>query len=350
MVVMAAGITSLLLLAAGTDISAQYLQPQSQWPAMHPLATEDVAPLPPSIAVDQALSELGEYLFFDADLSFDRTVSCGSCHMPEQHFADNRRISPGVGGAEGIRTTLMLRNVALWDVLFWDGRTHSLEALVEEPLRAEHEMASTPELAVERVRENLHYRALFDAAYTDDEITWSRIQQAMAEFMRGLPSPPTPYEDFMQAIYADDFASAAAALSEQQIKGLHLFRGKAGCVQCHSGALLSDQKLHNIGLTFYQRRKYEDLGAYLITGNAKDVGRFRTPSLRHVAERGPWMHNGLFTDLLGTIRMYSHGGFHPKPRKDQVDDPLFPQTSELLQPFELSAEEERALLAFLQAL
>lgn len=335
---------------ATASLTEQYLQPQAQWPAMHPLATEDVAPLPELPELDAALALLGEYLFFDPNLSADRSVSCGSCHKPDQHFADDQRISPGVGGAQGTRTTQMIRNIALWDSLFWDGRTQSLEALVEEPLRAEHEMASTPELAVQRVRENPQYQPLFHAAYTDNGVTWPRIQQAMAEFMRGIGSPPTPYEDFIQAINLEDFAAAAEAMSEQQIQGLHLFRGKAGCVQCHGGALLSDQKLHNIGLTFYQRRKYEDLGAYLITGKAEDVGRFRTPSLRHVAERGPWMHNGLFTDLLGTIRMYSHGGPRPRPRGEQVNDPLFPQTSDLLQPFALTTEEEQALLAFLHAL
>lgn len=343
----------LLLVAFGAPADefepAQYLQSKSQWPAAHQGAERDLEPLPPKQPVQSPLLELGERLFNDPGLSSDGTVSCASCHQSEHHFADVERLSPGIEGRLGARTTPMLRHVELWDVLFWDGRQTSLEALVEEPLRAQHEMASTPEKALQHIHSQADYDALSLAAFDDSVVTWPQVKVAMAAFMRAIDAPPTRYETFIQAITAEDFVSAEAAMTAQELQGLHLFRTKAGCVQCHNGALLSDQRLHNMGLTYYGRR-FEDLGAYLITERAEDVGKFRTPSLRYLTERHGWMHNGLFDDLLGIVRMYAHGGSRPQPRGKQVEDPLFPQTTDVLQPFVLSKEEEQALVAFLEAL
>ncbi|RUO29997.1 cytochrome-c peroxidase [Aliidiomarina sedimenti] len=344
--------------------SADYLQAQDAWPPLHPQALDDVRAVPDSSGVDALLAELGEQLFFDPGLSGDGSVSCGSCHRPEQHFADSDKLSPGVEGRLGKRTTPMLRLVEHWDVLFWDARVDSLEALVEQPLTAAHEMNNSTEAAVEYVRGQPRYVEQFaavafgdggsghvaEANNTDSEdVSWWHIARAIAEFMRSIEAPERPFDHFMRAVAASDYAAAAEVFTAEEIEGLHLFRGKAGCVQCHSGVLLSDQRLHNIGLTYYGRR-HEDLGHYLISGEASDVGKFRTPSLRYLGERSHFMHNGLFNDLLGIIRMYSHGGARPRPRGEQVDDPLFPVTSELLQQFPLTPDEEQALLAFLQTL
>lgn len=100
----------------------------------------------------------------------------------------------------------------------------------------------------------------------------------------------------------------------------------------------------------YFGRKYEDLGVYEQSGEAGQVGHFRTPTLRHVSETGPWMHNGLFPTLLGIVRMYGHGGPRPKARGEQVNNPLFPSTSNELIPFDLTAEEQQALVSFLNML
>ena len=331
------------------DVASAYLKPQAQWPAAHPGAAEDVAPVPLPVELDKYLVRLGEALFHDPGLSADGSVSCASCHQADIHFADDVKLSPGVEGRLGKRTTPMLRLVGLWDVLFWDARIDTLEALVEHPLTDPLEMNNTVEAALTHVAEQAKYTDAFARAYGDDAITWPRTAHAIAEFMRSIPSPKQPFDVFMQALGGEDFAQAAEVLSKQEREGLHLFRTKAGCVQCHNGALFSDQRLHNMGLTYYGRR-FEDLGHYNISGEPEDVGKFRTPSLRYLSERNHLMHNGLFDDLLGIVRMYSHGGPRPKPRGEQVNDPLFPQTTGLLQPFDLSKDEEQALLAFLRTL
>lgn len=332
-----------------SEAAEAYLHPQAQWPAKHTGAAEDVAPVPLPVKLDDYLVQLGKVLFHDKGLSGDNSVSCASCHQADIHFADHRKLSPGVQGRLGKRTTPMLRLVGLWNALFWDARVDTLEALVEQPLTDPLEMDNTVEAAVTYITNQAKYAEAFTVVYGDDAITWPRAAHAIAEFMRSIPSPERPFDVFMRTIEEENFAQAAGVLNEQERAGLHLFRTKAGCVQCHNGALFSDQRLHNTGLTYYGRR-FEDLGHYNISGKPEDVGKFRTPSLRYLSERNHFMHNGLFDDLLGIVRMYAHGGPRPRPRGEQIKDPLFPQTTDLLQPFDLSKEEEQALLAFLRTL
>lgn len=329
-------------------ISQQYLQPQAKWPALHANAHADVAALPAPLKVDTTLAAIGQRLFHDPKLSRDATISCASCHKADHHFADKVRISPGVAGREGNRTSQMLRLVGHWDTLFWDGRVNELTALVEQPLTHPKEMDSSIEHVMAYLATEPSYQAAL-ADYFQAPLAWEHVAKAIAEFMRSVENPPRRFDHFMRAITVGNSEQAAEFLTEQERLGLHLFRTKAGCVQCHSGALFSDQRLHNIGLTYYGRR-FEDLGHFKISGKPEHVGAFRTPSLRYVTERKYLMHNGLFDDLLGIVRMYQHGGARPKPRPEQENDPLFPETSALLVPFRLSKDEEYALLSFLGTL
>ena len=138
-------------------------------------------------------------------------------------------------------------------------------------------------------------------------------------------------------------------MSNEAIQGLHLFRTKARCINCHNGPLFSDGDFHNIGLTYYQR-PFEDLGRYNITKKPADVGRFRTPSLREVMLTRPWMHNGLFDDMEGIINMYNAGGAKARPKGEQVNDPLYPKLDPLLKPLHLTPQERESVVAFLQTL
>ncbi|SDB02726.1 cytochrome c peroxidase [Pseudidiomarina indica] len=333
---------------AESTVSQAYLQPVSDWPALHPNAAGELAALPEPLPVDETLVRIGERLFHDPKLSKDGTISCASCHKSNHHFADNVRISPGVAGKEGRRTAQMLRLVGHWDKLFWDGRVSQLKELVEQPLTDPVEMASSIEHVMAYVMAKPGYHdALAD--YFKEDLQWEQVASAIAEYIMSLDAPMRRFDYFMQAIAAGDMAQAANYLSEEERWGMHLFRTKAGCVQCHAGPLFSDQQLHNIGLAYYGRH-FEDLGHYRVSGQAEHVGAFRTPSLRYVSERPHLMHNGLFNDLNGIVRMYRHGGPRPRPKGDQVNDPLFPETSPLLVPFELSQEEENAIVSFLKTL
>lgn len=331
-------------------LRSAYLQKKESWPC-HALLPGELAALPKrqKQQESQELVALGEALFHEPRLSSDGKIACASCHQPNNYFNDSARISKGVEGREGHRTTPSLMNVALWPQLFWDSREPDLTALAVQPLTNPVEMNSSPQYATEQVAQADEYAPLFIEAFGDRAVSWQRIAEALAAFQRTIRSEPYPYEQFLVAIEAGEYQQASTFINDQQLLGLHVFRTRARCVQCHHGSMLSDFENHNMGLHYYGR-KFEDLGRYALTQQADDVGKFRTPSLRHLSQTGPWMHNGLFTQLPGIINMYSHGGPRPKPRGEQVSDPLFPETSALLLPFELSDEERAALLVFLHML
>lgn len=178
------------------------------------------------------------------------------------------------------------------------------------------------------------------ASTTASAIDADRLARALAAYVASLRPEKTRFDEFL--------AGSADALDDNELLGLHLFRTQARCMNCHNGPLLTDHQFHNIGLSFYGRRN-QDLGRYEATRDPADLGRFRTPSLRNVAQAGPWMHNGLFPDLRGLLRMYNAGMGREAPPADPPD-PYAPRKSEHIKPLDLSPAEIDALLAFLKTL
>ena len=168
------------------------------------------------------------------------------------------------------------------------------------------------------------------------------VLQALAAFQRTLKSRRSRFDEFLDGSYK--------ALNNQEIHGLHLFRNKARCMNCHHGQFFTDEQFHNIGLTYY-KRKYEDLGRFRITGHAEDVGKFRTPSLRDVMNTDPWMHNGLFWNMTGLLNLYNSGmQMNTATEEQKAADPLYPVTDPLMQKLNLSKEEIAAIEAFMHSI
>ncbi|WP_413533970.1 cytochrome-c peroxidase [Empedobacter brevis] len=285
---------------------------------------------------------LGKMLFFDPKLSGSSQISCSSCHDPEMGWTDRRKVSLGNNHLEGTRNTQSLYNIAERTSFFWDGRAKTLEDQAAGPLSAFHEMDMDISKLPEKLSKYKGYKKLFKDAYGDEKITNKRIAEALANFQKSIKSQPSRFDRFIDGDYK--------ALSDQEIYGMHLFRTKARCMNCHNGKYFTDESFHNIGLTYY-KRKYQDLGRYEITKNADDVGKFKTPSLRDLLNTRPWMHNGFFDDLDGLINVYN-SGMHmidPTP-EEKAYDPLFPYTDPLLQPLGLTKDEKLALKSFLEAL
>lgn len=332
------------------ELRTAYAGPPETWPrpTLHEGAVfTEFGPLPPvrhppDNPPSEAKVALGARLFDDPRLSRSGQIACASCHARELGFADGVRTSFGHDRQRGRRNAQSLFTVAWLKPLFWDGRSPDLEDQSLHPLIDPREMAAADLLEVERrVAAEPGYAADFAAAFGDETVTVRRISMALAVFQRSLRPRAGRFERFVRG--------DSRALNDRQLKGLHLFRTRAGCANCHNGPLLTDMRFHNLGLHFYGR-ELQDLGRYEVTGAPEDVGRFRTPSLRGVSQTAPYMHNGLFPSLEGTVNFYTAGGARPRPREEQKDDPLFPTTDPLVQRLDLSAEDREALLAFLETL
>lgn len=286
---------------------------------------------------------LGKTLFFDPILSGSNQISCSSCHNPQTSFADKLTAPIGHDHLEGTRNTPSLLNVYARKSLFWDGRAQTLEEQALGPIEAHHEMNMELTKLVPKLKAIAGYRTLFKKAYDmEDDFSMPEIMKALAAFQRTLTSRRSRFDEFLDGNYK--------VLNEREIHGLHLFRTKARCMNCHHGQFFTDESFHNIGLTYY-KRKYEDLGRYEITKNPDDVGKFRTPSLRDVMNTDPWMHNGLFWDMTGLLNMYNAGmQMNTATAEQKKADPLYPVTDPLMQKLNLSKEEIQDLKAFLESI
>ena len=334
-------------------IAARYRQPVAQWPApqidagiawQEMAALPERAPSPPGNPHTDAKATLGERLFNDPKLSRSGQIACASCHEPDEAFADGRRVSFGHDRQAGRRNAPSLVMSGFAQSLFWDGRSPTLEAQALVPVADHVEMAFTTAELVTRLNADGQYPERFRQTFASTgPIRAEQIAQALATYQRTLvrATRNTAFEQLLRG--------RSQRMSDEQLYGLHLFRTQARCMNCHFGPSLSDESFHNLGLTYYGR-KYEDLGRYEVTGKPEDVGAFRTPSLRLLTKTAPWMHNGLFVNLEGTVALYNLGRSRPRPTARQQNDPLFPHTSERLKPLNLDLQQRRALVRFLEAL
>lgn len=331
------------------DLRSLYSKPIAEWPKPEidsGVAWQEFKILPKTDTsyfrlMEQPQVKLGKILFFDPLLSGSGQISCSSCHDPQISWGDKRAVALGNDHLMGKRNTISLLNVAQRKTLFWDGRAATLEEQAKSPIEAHNEMAMQPNAVGKKIGKIKTYKKMFKEAFGDERVNYDQIVTALAAFQRTITSRQSRFDRFM--------AGETKILTDQEIEGLHLFRTKARCMNCHYGQYLTDEQFHNIGLTYY-KRKYEDLGRYNVTKKAEDVGRFRTPSLRDVMHGGPWMHNGLFDNILGIINIYNSGMHMIDPKPEQkANDPLYPQTDKLLKPLNLSKTEKEALVAFLES-
>jgi cytochrome c peroxidase len=331
-------------------LRGMYAKPTEHWPRPCVAAGVDWRELaslprtPPSPTNNPTASAkviLGRRLFHDPRLSGSGQIACASCHDQDLGWADGRRVSFGHNRTPTRRHAPSVRYAAYAQSLFWDGRASSLEDQALAPIVHAQEMAFTREGLEARLLELDDYQEAARTVYGRDRLTAEDVTGALAAFQRSLATPRGRFQAFL--------SGKREALPDQSLHGLHLFRTKAGCMNCHHGPTLSDNRFHNLGLSFFGTR-HQDLGRYDVTHDARDAGAFRTPSLLGVGETAPYMHAGHFRDLRTVLSMYRAGMPQPKPRGAQAQDPIFPMQSPLVSKLALSEEEIAALEAFLESL
>lgn len=250
---------------------------------------------------------LGRRLYYDPMLSKDNTISCASCHAPDTGFTDRHPVSTGVGGKHGVRHSPTVINSAYNTVQFWDGRAPSLEEQAKGPMANPVEMASSHETVVQRLQSDPDYVALFKQAWGTDRISIDLVVKSIASYERTVLSGDSPFDRFY---YGHD----KKALSASAQRGLKLFVDpkKGNCAVCHSigkdSALFCDNKFHNLGIGADTRGNLNDLGRFEQTKNDADTGAFKTPTLRNIAQRAPYMHDGSFPTLKDALGHYIGGG------------------------------------------
>jgi cytochrome c peroxidase len=284
-------------------------------------------PVPRDNPLTEARVRLGRRLFFDPILSADGTVACASCHRPEHGFSGGPARARGLGGRLTARKAPTLFNRAYGTAFFWDGRESSLEAQALRPIEDPTEMGSRLGGVVRRLQADEDYRMRFTTAFPEG-VTAANLGKALASFERVLLRGDSRVDRFRRG--------EAAALTPQERHGLWLYESKARCWRCHSGPNFTDEGFHNTGVSW--GKDPPDLGRYRLTQRDGDRGRFKTPTLRGASLTAPYMHDGSMATLADVVEFYNRGG-----GANPCLDPALTSLG-------LSADETRALVAFLEAL
>jgi cytochrome c peroxidase len=343
-------VVSLLVVALGA-IDARPLAAQSS-PSYDELdRANPVAPLPGRLlGLDMALSDLkspptpeqvrlGRWLYFDKRLSADGTISCATCHIPEHGFSEPTPVSTGLDGQKGGRKAPSFINAAFafYPETFWDGRAGSLEEQAAGPMANPIEMGNTHEVVVRTVAGIEGYRPFFKEAFGNQSVDLDRITKAIAAYERTRISGNSPWDRWRDA--DGDDPEAERLVSDAVKRGHELFFGDAKCATCHVGTSFTDSKFHNLGIGYDPYTgEFVDVGRYAVTGKDEDMGAFKTPGLREVSRRAPYMHDGSLATLKDVVEHYRVGGT-PNPH---LSPKMFP--------LELSEADVDALVAFMEAL
>lgn len=347
---------------------------------------------------DPRAAALGAQLFFDTRLSVNERIACATCHLPTRQFQDDRPLALGIGTTD--RRTMPLSGIAYSSWFFWDGRKDSLWAQALGPLEnpVEHGGARTQYVRVLSAHYRTEYEAIFGplpdfadptrfppiagplpdpsaqaawAAMTPDDreavtLAFVNLGKAIAAFERQLVPSPSRFDSYVEALLLNDVAAMHAALSPDDVAGLRIFIGKGQCISCHNGPLLTNNDFHNTGvpavpglpedrgratglplaladefncLSRYSDAEPTDCGE-LRFAKADEHGQtrqFKTPTLRGVAERPPYMHAGQFANLHSVLEHYNQAAAAPAGHSE-------------LRPLGLSARELTQLEAFLHSL
>jgi cytochrome c peroxidase len=305
--------------------------------------------------ISDAGATLGRVLFYDRNLSANRTIACASCHVQARGFSDGVAFSTGFAGGHTSRNSMPVTDARFYrnGRFFWDERAATLEAQVLQPIINPVEMGlSLPEL-VTRVSAQPYYPPLFQRAFGDGTVTTDRIARALAQFSRSLVSYRSRFDQGVAA--TGDVNLPFPGFTAEENQGKQLFMTRGGCANCHmfNGPPQPGPR-PNQAVFFVDRATNNGLDATTVgvdngigdlSGRAQDDGRFKSPSLRNVALTGPYMHDGRLPSLAAVVEHYRRG-VQPHPNLD----PRLRNPDGTPRRLQLSDAEAASLVAFMRTL
>jgi cytochrome c peroxidase len=282
-------------------------------------------PFPEDNPYSAAKAELGRMLFFDPILSGSQVRSCGHCHNPGLSWGDG--LPQAIGEAKLALRSPTLLDIAWVPQLGWDGKFPDLEAVTFGPITGKGNMnLPEPAVLIERLTAIPGYVEGFSASFGSGGITRRNIELALATYQRTIVANEAPFDRWIEG---QETAIDAAA-----VRGFQLFNGKARCAECHSGPSFTDGSFHDIGTA-----QGDDLGrGRLFPGSVKLQHAFKTPTLRDVERRAPYMHGGSVLTLEAVIALYNRGGIERPSRSNKIG------------PLGLTDDEKSDLVGFLRTL
>lgn len=345
-----AGLGSMLLGAGG---STAYRWNKPAW-VPDPVVPKDNP-------MSEAKVELGRHLFYDKRLSLDNSMACATCHIQSKAFTDGKALSPGINGHDGVRSAMMLANVAYLPVLTWANPTQKqLERQMLNPMFGNNPielgMEGKEQELFARLKADPKYIAMFKQAFPQEKgtVNLSTITKAIASFERSLLSFNSPYDQYK-------YGGKAQAISEAAKRGEALFFGEdMECSHCHGGFNFTDNVQHTrlafpeVGFHNTGMYNTDGKGAYRadnhgireVTGEAADEGKFRTPTLRNIAVTAPYMHDGSLANLRDVIRRH----YAVKGKAVSDGQPPSPLRDSFIEGFKISDAEVEDLVVFLESL
>lgn len=322
----------------------------------------------PIVPADNPMSvakvELGRWLFYDTRLSGNKTMSCGTCHVQALAFTDGKPRAIGSTGEIHPRSSMSLVNSAYASRLTWSNRL--LDRLEDQALipllgdnPVEMGLGGKPDDFATLLRTEAKYRELVRQAFPNDMDPYSLLNgvRAISAFVRTIISFESAYDRYL--------GGEDGAMSDAAIRGMELFFSeRLECFHCHGGFNFTDSTTHandridRVGYHNTGLYNLDDNGAYPqdntglfdMTGERRDMGRFKAPSLRNIAVTAPYMHDGSVATLADAIEHYERGGRLIEEGPNAGDGRLSPYKSEFVRGFELSDDEQQDLIEFLESL
>jgi len=315
----------------------KYTKNIAQWPVAEwykNIEERELAALPVNPSKDKVeLIALGKALFFDPRTG-NGMKTCASCHNPDTYWIDQKTTADGI--ALHHRNTPSMENVwYLEGKLFHDGRAKTYREQIAEAINSPIEMGGNTSSLSSKLMSIPGYVDLYESAYNNKNMTIEGLLDAIAAYSKSISSGETAFDRFVQGDYQ--------ALNDQQLEGLHLFRTKGKCINCHNGPYFTDLDFHNLGYAVTNKGAVDN-GRFESSKLESDKGKFRTPGLRNISNTAPYMHNGSIATLSELINLLSSG--MPQKTGQQINGVLSPH----IQNVRLSSKEQENIIAFLASL